>query len=168
MVSIETPATPRALDEVRDLLRAFLRWQQGRNAGNTQQLEHYFDAASYEEEVRSLPGEYAAPEGALLLARIDGEAAGCVGLRRLDAGACEMKRMFIYPRFQGLGLGRALGAAIIDAGRAAGYAMMRLDTSVRQVEAQALYASLGFTRIPPYYDLPPAVRDWLVFMERSL
>lgn len=168
LVTVETPSTPRALDEVRELLRGFLQWQRGRNAGNTLQLEQYFDATEYEQEVRGLPGEYALPDGALLLARVDGAAAGCVALRRLDAGACEMKRMFVDPRYQRLGLGRALGAAIIDAGREAGYALMRLDTSVRQVEAQALYASLGFRRIGPYYDMPQEVRDWLVFMERQL
>jgi GNAT superfamily N-acetyltransferase len=167
-ISIETPASPRSLDEVRGLLRNFLQWQRGRNAQNAQQLEQYFDAAEYEEEVRALPGEYAAPGGALLLARVDGEAAGCVALRRLDERACEMKRMFVQPRFQRLGLGRMLGAAVIQAGRAAGYALMRLDTSVRQTEAQALYAQLGFARIAPYYDMPPEVRDWLVFMELAL
>jgi putative acetyltransferase len=79
-----------------------------------------------------------------------------------------MKRMFVHPRFHGKGLGRALGNAIVQAAKSAGYSVMRLDTSVRQMEAQRLYVSLGFRRIDPYYELPSAVRDWLVFMELTL
>ena len=131
-------------------------------------IDDYFDADAFERELRSLPGKYTPPEGALLLACVDGEAAGCVALRRIDAQACEMKRMFLYPRFHGQGIGRALGELIIHIGKAAGYSVMRLDTSVRQTEAQALYEGLGFQRIEPYYELPGGLRDWLVFMELSL
>jgi len=79
-----------------------------------------------------------------------------------------MKRMFLYPRFHGQGVGRALGESIIRGGEALGYSVMRLDTSVRQTEALALYEKLGFRSIEPYYELPRAIRDWLVFMELSL
>jgi GNAT superfamily N-acetyltransferase len=131
-------------------------------------IDGYFDATAFEEELRTLPGKYAPPDGALLLASVDGEPAGCVALRRIDAQSCEMKRMFLYPRFQGRGIGRAPGESIILAGRAAGYSQMRLDTSFRQTEAQSRYQKLGFRRIDPYYDLPTALRDWLVFMELAL
>jgi GNAT superfamily N-acetyltransferase len=89
-------------------------------------------------------------------------------LRRIDGRACEMKRMFLYPQYHGQGIGRRLGEAIIRDARAAGYAVMRLDTSRRQQEAQALYSKLGFQRIDPYYDLPPQLSNWLVFFELSL
>ena len=115
-----------------------------------------------------MPGDYASPDGALLLAYRDGAAAGCVALRRIDSAACEMKRMFVCPQFHGKGVGRALAAAIVREAKRSGYSTMRLDTSVRQTEAQQLYASLGFRRIDPYYELPSAVRDWLVFMELTL
>jgi putative acetyltransferase len=91
-----------------------------------------------------------------------------VALREIDADACEMKRMFVHAELQGNGVGRALGQAIIDAARAAGYRRMLLDTSIRQAEAQALYRRLGFRDIQPYYDLPPDLGSWLVFMELPL
>jgi ribosomal protein S18 acetylase RimI-like enzyme len=79
-----------------------------------------------------------------------------------------MKRMFLYPRYLGKGIGRSLAQAIIRDARAAGYSSMRLDTSWRQQEAQALYSKLGFQRIDPYYDCPPVLKDWLVFFELRL
>src|SRR6185503_4555602 len=114
-------------------------------------IDAYFDEQAFENELDRLPETYGPPEGDLLLARCDGVVAGCVALHRLDGRACEMKRMFLEPRFHGLGIGRALGEAIIDAARESGYAVMRLDTSVRQAEAQALYTKLGFREIEPYY-----------------
>lgn len=168
MVEVLVPNSPEQLDQVRDLIRAFVAWHRERHVEDLRLIDDYFDADAFEQELRTLPGEYAPPKGALLLACVDGEPAGCVALRRVDAQACEMKRMFIYPRFQGQGIGRALGESIIHAGKAAGYRVMRLDTSVRQSEAQALYQKLGFRRIEPYYELPSALRDWLVFMELSL
>ena len=79
-----------------------------------------------------------------------------------------MKRMFLYPRFQGKGIGRALGEAIIREARDIGYSVVRLNTSLRQTEAQALYRKLGFRTTAPYYELAPALREWLVFMELPL
>lgn len=79
-----------------------------------------------------------------------------------------MKRMFVYPEFHGKGAGRALAEAVITKARDLGYSSMVLDTSFRQAEAQALYGRLGFDVIPPYYDLPEELRDWLVFMELRL
>lgn len=149
-------------------MRAFVAWHRERHTEDLQLIDAYFDAGAFENELASLPGEYSRPGGALLLAHCDGAPAGCVASRGLDAAACEMKRMFVYPRFHGKGIGRALGEAIVREAKSAGYEVMRLDTSVRQVEAQRLYAKLGFRRIDPYYELPPAVRAWLVFMELAL
>lgn len=168
MVEVFVPSSPEQLDQVRDLMRAFVAWHRERHVRDLRLIDGYFDADAFERELRTLPGKYAPPEGALLLACVDGEPAGCVALRRIDAQACEMKRMFLYPRFHGQGIGRALGELIIRIGKAAGYSVMRLDTSVRQTEAQALYERLGFRRIEPYYELSGALRDWLVFMELSL
>jgi predicted GNAT family acetyltransferase len=89
-----------------------------------------------------LPGKYARPTGRLLLALRAGEPAGCVAQRGLDSNACEMKRMFVTPRLQGGGVGRALAEAVIAEARAQGYETMWLDTSIRQAEAQARYRSL--------------------------
>lgn len=149
-------------------MRAFVAWHRERNVRDIRLVDAYFDAGAFEEELATLPGDYSPPDGALLLAYVDGVAAGCVALRRIDSAACEMKRMFVYPQFHGRGVGRALGNAIVQEAKSSGYSVMRLDTSLRQLEAQQLYARLGFRRIAPYYDLPSELRDWLVFMELAL
>jgi GNAT superfamily N-acetyltransferase len=149
-------------------MRAFVAWHRERHVEDLALIDEYFDQNEFEGELDSLPGKYSPPDGQLLLAYYDDQPAGCVALRRIDRQVCEMKRMFLYPRFQGKGIGRRLGEAIIRDARIAGYAIMRLDTSWRQQEAQALYAKLGFQRIDPYYDCPPALKDWLVFFELRL
>jgi putative acetyltransferase len=168
MVTITTPTTEAELDDVRSLMRAFLAWHLARHAMDRHLIEGYFNAAAYEEELASLPGKYVEPDGALLLAIADGRSAGCVALRRVDDESCEMKRMFVYPEYHGLGIGRALAEAVIDRGRALGFRTMVLDTSLRQAEAQGLYRRLGFRTVSPYYELPQELRDWLVFMELKL
>ena len=120
----------------------------------------------FERELADLPGCYAPPAGRLLIARVGGEVAGCVGLRPLEPSVCEMKRLWVEPGFAGRGIGRALAEAVVAAARTIGYERMRLDTLPdRMPAAQHLYASLGFREIPPYYDNPlPGV----VMLEREL
>jgi GNAT superfamily N-acetyltransferase len=166
--TVRTPATAAELDQVRDLMRGFVAWHRARHTQDLHLIDQYFDNAEFEAELASLPGKYAPPDGALLLATVNGAPAGCVALRGLGDGACEMKRMFVYAQLQGHGVGRALGEAVIATARDLGYRTMRLDTSIRQDEARALYRRLGFHDIKPYYDLPEPLRDWLVFMERPL
>lgn len=119
----------------------------------------------FEQELADLPGEYAEPRGVLLLAWVDGQLAGCCALRPLDASdyanAAEMKRLFVRPRFRGLGLGRLLTEAILDAARHADYSCVLLDTLDDMESARALYEDLGFTEIPPYYHNPFAGAHYL-------
>ncbi|HEV7575097.1 MAG TPA: GNAT family N-acetyltransferase [Caldimonas sp.] len=120
---------------------------------------------NFEEELASLPGEYASPAGQLLLAYVDGELAGCGALRRLtdadDADACEMKRLYVRPAFRRFGLGRLLAQALLDEARRAGYSAILLDTLDDMEAARELYASLGFVEIPPYYFNPIAGAHYL-------
>ena len=168
MLEVHVPTRVEDLDHVRALMRAFIAWHRARHQQDLALIDSYFDAAAFEAELATLPGKYAPPRGQLLLATVGGAPAGCVALRELDAERCEMKRMFVYPEYQGRGVGRALGEAVLGAGQEAGYRTMLLDTSFRQAEAQALYRRLGFRDAAPYYELSEDLRDWLVFMERSL
>lgn len=119
----------------------------------------------FEAELAALPGDYAAPGGVLLLARVDGQPAGCVGLRPLPEvdypNACEMKRLFVRRAFRRFGLGRLLARALLDHATRAGYSTVLLDTLDEMEAARGLYASLGFAEVPPYYFNPIAGAHYL-------
>lgn len=142
--------TPRSTDELDTVREIFREYAQGLGVDLCFQ--------SFDQELASLPGEYASPRGALLLARVDGEVAGCCALRPLDSAdypnAAEMKRLYVRKAFRGFGLGRSLAEAVLDAARQAGYASVLLDTLDDMEAARALYVELGFEEIPPYYHNP--------------
>lgn len=121
----------------------------------------------FEAELAALPGKYAPPAGALLIARTQaGEAIGCVAMRPIDVGdICEMKRLYVLPEARGSGLGAALIAAIVAAARTAGYRRMRLDTLPAMHAALAMYAQAGFSEIPAYYPTPVG---GTIFLELAL
>jgi putative acetyltransferase len=146
-IALLSADTPERIEAVRALFREY--------AGglDVDLCFQHFDA-----ELASLPADYAAPAGALLLATVDGEIAGCGALRPLpDAdypNACEMKRLYVRRPFRRFGLGRVIAQALMDHAQAAGYSAMLLDTLDDMEAARGLYASLGFQDIPPYYFNP--------------
>jgi putative acetyltransferase len=120
---------------------------------------------SFDRELAGLPGQYAPPHGRLYLALEAGAPAGCVALRKVREDICEMKRLYVRPAFRKQGLGRQLSIRAIAAARDIGYACLRLDTLASMKPAIALYESLGFQRIAPYYHNPLGCA---VFMELAL
>jgi len=115
------------------------------------------DFQDFESELNDLPGEYAPPAGRVLVAELPephGKLAGCVALRPLSEDVCEMKRLYVVPRFRGATVGQGLARAVIREARQIGYRAMRLDTVASMKKANALYASLGFQRISPYRHNP--------------
>ncbi len=154
-VAIVEASTPAEIAEVRALFAEYQQW-----------LGADLSFQGFSAELDSLAKLYAPPGGLLLLARaVDGSAAGGVGMKALEPGICEMKRLYVRPRWRGLGLGRRLAAAIVQAGVDAGYGSMRLDTLTRLHEAVALYRSMGFREIPAYYDNP---MEGVFYMEKPL
>jgi ribosomal protein S18 acetylase RimI-like enzyme len=109
----------------------------------------------FDKELAALPGDYAPPDGRLLLAEFAGQVAGCGALHRLDAGNCEIKRLYLRPQFRGHRIGRLLTERLIAEARAIGYRAMRLDTIAdKMADAVALYKRLGFREIAPYRENP--------------
>lgn len=131
-----------------------------------QSLAYTTECASLEhqgivDEIASLPGKYAEPDGALWLAREGRAPAGCVAVRPMGNGVCELKRLYVRQAWRGRGVGRALTLAAIDWARGRGYRVMRLDTGVTMVAAAALYESLGFVGIPAYNADPVPGTRWM-------
>jgi putative acetyltransferase len=120
---------------------------------------------NFDQELIELPGKYAPPEGRLLVARLANQDVGCVALRKIGNGICEMKRLYVRPAYRGRGIGRALTLAIIGEARKIGYQAMRLDTLPSMKEAAPLYRSLGFVQIDPYNEHPIC---GTIFMELKL
>lgn len=153
-IQLITPETPAETEAAREVIREY--------AG---QLDVDLDFQGFDAELAQLPGEYASPKGTLLLALVDGDVAGCCCLRPLDAvdypDAAEMKRLYVRQGFRGLGLGRQLAEATLDAARMAGYRCVLLDTLSDMEAARALYTELGFEEIPPYYHNPIAGAHYL-------
>lgn len=110
---------------------------------------------NFDEEVANLPDKYASPEGRLFLAFSDEKLAGCIALRKLEEGICEMKRLFVKDEFRGQKIGVKLIEKLFEEAKNIGYAQMRLDTfPAKMGKAVKLYESYGFREIPPYYHNP--------------
>ena len=147
VIELTRPATPEDMDAMRAI---FHEYAQGLGVNLCFQ--------QFDQELAQLPGDYAAPRGALFMAKVLGEIAGCCALRPLDAvdypNAAEMKRLYVRKPFRNRGLGRVLAQAALDAAREADYSCVLLDTLDDMESARELYEELGFEEIPPYYHNP--------------
>jgi ribosomal protein S18 acetylase RimI-like enzyme len=157
-VRIVVADDPVSLERVRHLLRAYSD-EFASLIGESLSLQ------GFEAELASLPGRYAPPSGCLLLALDGDRACGCVALRDLGSGTCEMKRLYVAPNSRRAGVGRLLVAAILKHAAAAGYRRMVLDTLFEMTEAVALYRSFGFSDTDRYWDNPVA---HTVYLEKTL
>jgi putative acetyltransferase len=140
---------------VRELMLEYALW-----------LKVDLSVQQFDAELAGLPGAYAPQRGGcVLLATQAGASAGCVALRALEAGICEMKRLWVREAFRGSGLGQKLAQAVLQRARELGYEIMRLDTLAHMDRARLLYARLGFREIAPYYDsaLPNTI-----YLEKAL
>lgn len=147
--------TARQIEAIRELFTEYQAW-----------LGIDLCFQNFAQEIKTLPGKYAAPRGRLLLATVDEAFAGCVALRPLEQNVCEMKRLYVRPTFRGKDLGRALVERVISEAREIGYAWMRLDTlSAQMPEAVNLYRRFGFRETAAYNDNPI---EGTMFMELAL
>ena len=161
MIKIIEVQTATELEQVKDLFRAYFQF-----------LVHVHDLEiseqALEEELASLPGKFAPPDGRLMMAIMSEEAIGCAALRRISEQVCELKRMFVLPQFRGQGAGKALANKLIEVARTIGYERIRLDTGDSWMAAIHLYESLGFQRIEPENEVPEDLRKISIFMELRL
>jgi len=160
--------TPEDYQVFAALVSEYVQWCRGRYQQQRWFVEQVFGHQALEDELKALAQTYGAPNGITLLARSDGEVRGGGAYRRLADGSCEMKRLFVPPRHAGQGTGRRLCAALMDAARAEGIALMRLDTARLLREAIGLYKSMGFRECPPYRHYPAELMPFLLFMEAPL
>lgn len=150
------PAQPADIEGVRALFREYEAF-----------LDMDLCFQGFEVELAGLPGAYAPPAGALLMAFSGARKAGCVALRPIKDNQCEMKRLFVRPEFRGLGLGRELAERIVDQARTIGYRSMKLDTFDFLTGAVHIYRSLGFVEIEAYYKNPlDKVQYWELDLRR--
>ena len=154
MLEIIKVTSGENLAQVRELFLAYAGW-----------IGIDLSFQNFNEELENLPGDYVAPGGCLLLTLCDKSPAGCIALRKLEAGVCEMKRLFVALDFHGRGIGKRLTQEIIAEAKELGYTKMRLDTMPKMAAAQKLYHSLGFKEITPYRFNP---EPGAVFMELDL
>ena len=144
MIETAQSESPEQIEEIRKLFREYENW-----------LDIDLCFQDFERELANLPGKYAKPDGRLLLISVKNQSAGCVALRKIAEGFCEMKRLYLREEFRGSGLGKILIEKLIEEAQVVGYEKMRLDTLTDKMpQAVKLYKSHGFCEIPPYYDNP--------------
>lgn len=153
-----------ALDKKAEIKELFTEYTQMLIDGDSK-FKKYLDIQNYDEEIEHLEKKYGPPGGRLYVAYVDSQAAGCIGMRRLDEENCEMKRLYVKPEFRGTGLGKLLVDRILSEAKAEGYRHMLLDTLPFLESALKLYKAYGFFEIESYNDSP---METSIFMKLDL
>jgi GNAT superfamily N-acetyltransferase len=167
-VEIRTATTAEDFADFGRLIGGYVDWCRNRYRHDAWFVDQALSHQSLEDELTKLEKAYGPPNGRAFIARAEGEACGCGAYHRLTDTICEMKRLFVSAGFQGKGIGRRLGEAILGSARQEAFTLMRLDTANLLTEAIAMYESLGFRRCRPYKHYPERLMPYLVFMERPL
>jgi len=168
MVSVGRAVSSEQIQQVQELFTEYFDFLRTDVDTDVADLNDVPPLAGYEEEVATLPGHYAPPDGCLLLAEYEGKAAGCVAFYQLEDGICEIKRLWVRPQFRGKKISRMLVETLIEEAREVGYAAIVLSTVDILKEARSLYESLGFETIAPYFDLPEVMLAHEIFMRLDL
>lgn len=139
MINIVEANTKEFIDSAKELIREY-----------ADSLAFDLGFQNFDQEMDDFPGQYSFPRGCLYIALSESQAIGCVALRDLGQGICEMKRLYVKPNFRGRRVGKLLAKAVIKSARDLGYDRMRLDTIPSMKQANMLYTTLGFKQIAPY------------------
>ena len=164
MLAISQVSTPSEIKSVQELLREYTAWAFTLTAGSDQAPTFH----GLEQELATLPGIYAPPTGCLLLAKQDGQSAGCIALKGHDATTGELKRLYVRPAFRGRNIGRQLVAALIAEARKFGYQRLILDSHISMTKAHEIYMAAGFRKVNTPSDFPEALKPIAVFMELAI
>lgn len=164
MIEVVVASTPEQIDDLRTLLHEYLGWALAIDTD----AEDAPTFSGVEEELATLPGVYAPPGGRLLLARSDGQPAGCVALKPVNATTGELKRMYVRPVFRGQGIGSRLVEALVESARAAGYRRVILDSHHTMTGAHRIYQAAGFEFVDPPEGFPESLVPVVVFMAMDL
>jgi GNAT superfamily N-acetyltransferase len=164
MIAVDLARTAEDLEAVRGLVRAFHRWAMAEIA----KTDNPAVFAGLEAELAGLPGRYGPPSGCLVLARLDGTAAGCVAFYGQNAHTIEIKRMFVPPEARGHGIGGLMLDLLLSRARAMGYRRCLLSSHHSMHPAHAVYRQAGFRAVPVSAEFPSAVADIDLCMELDL
>ncbi len=148
--------------------RLYVDWCRERYRDMPWFVEEVFGYQSLDDELKVLAVKYGPPNGRTMVVELGGQIVAGGAFRRLSAGVCELKRLYVTDAARGLGVGRKLSNALIASARQDGYGLMQLDTGDRLVEAISMYETMGFNPIPPYQQYPAPLMPHLVFMEKPL
>lgn len=164
-VTISQVQTEDKIRAAQDLLRDYINWWAETEPEDFAQHPTFVE---WEKDIAALPGVFVPPAGRLLLATLDGQPAGCVGLKPYDAVTAEVNRLYVRPAFRGHNIGWQLIDKLISEARHSGYQRLVLDTHISMKKAHIIYEGFGFKPVTAPNDIPETLKPFIVFMELNL